>query len=187
MRAGIAFREPLPWSHSCSSLSTSVLLVAKIDGRIGPPRRVFWYALLVGRNWKLPRLFWMLDLSHSLNLNRVSWPLKLKIATSCIYLTYRDHWYWQTFRFFYGIKTSMSLFINVFILTLRRMYQRVIWMRMVSRVINFLRRFSMCKLFHANPALFIRESTPKSAVTISVRFENAKSSTELFECFANPL
>jgi len=28
--------------------------------------------------------------------------------------------------FFYGIKTSTSLSINVFILTLRRMYQRVI-------------------------------------------------------------
>lgn len=53
--------------HSYSSLSTSVLLVAKIDGRIGPPRRVFWYVLSVERNWKLPRPFWMLDLSHGLN------------------------------------------------------------------------------------------------------------------------
>lgn len=49
---GIASRESRPCSRrsqSCSSLSASVLLVAKIDGRIGPSRRVFWYTLSLGR------------------------------------------------------------------------------------------------------------------------------------------
>jgi hypothetical protein len=43
-------------------------------------------SLSVGRNWKLPRSFWMLDLSHSLNLNRVSPSRLLKSLHECIYL-----------------------------------------------------------------------------------------------------
>lgn len=70
-RAGIAFRESLAvLTFVFFVIHFSVLLVAKIDWTAA--ESILVRSLSLGCNWKLPRLFWMLDLSHSSNLNRTS-------------------------------------------------------------------------------------------------------------------